>query len=170
MIKNIANLPETVSLISLTRGNYVIVDTKNLRMLNVHRWHLAIKSVHKRYARRTEGDKTIYMHREIIDVPADMEVDHINGNGLDNREANLRICTRTQNMRNAAVIENKTSIYKGVGWCKGKKKWRARITHNNKLIYIGRYHDEVRAAQAYDKKAIELFGEFAHPNFPNTNE
>jgi len=107
------------------------------------------------------------MHREILDAPDGMQIDHVNGNGLDNRVANLRLCTATQNQRNAVKRANGSSRFKGVDWNKRQKKWRARITINKRTILIGRYCDEFRAAKAYDKKAIELFGEFANINFPS---
>lgn len=99
--------------------------------------------------------------------------DHINGDRLDNRRCNLRLATRSENVRNSKKpfhtgdYHKNSSIYKGV-MKRGdyKAKWRARITFNGKRISLGDYDDEIKAAQAYDKKAIELFGEFACINFP----
>ena len=93
MIAKIENLPDSASLIPLTRGTFVIVDTNLLRILNIHKWHLSWTKGYERYAMRTEKRKAIYMHLEIMSVPDGMEVDHINGNGLDNRRENLRLCT-----------------------------------------------------------------------------
>lgn len=166
MIDEIANLPDEVSLIPLGRKVYAIVDTKNLRLLSVNKWHIAI-TPYKRYARRCGQGETVYMHREILDAPEGFEIDHINGNGLDNREANLRICTTSQNQQNSTKKANQSSLFKGVDWDKAAGKWRARITVSRKLIYIGRYKSELMAAKAYDIKAVELFGEFANLNFPS---
>ena len=102
-----------------------------------------------------------------MNAPAGMQIDHINGNGLDNRKVNLRLCNSSQNQRNARKRKSGTSRFKGVDWHKESKKWRARICVNRKRIHIGRYKSEFEAAQAYDKKAIELFGEFASLNFPS---
>ena len=96
-----------------------------------------------------------------------MHVDHINGNPLDNRKSNLRICTNAENQRNRGVNKNNTSGYKGVCWAKQNKKWKARIKHNGKLIHLGYYKDKEEAARAYDKKAKELHGEYAYLNFPD---
>jgi len=164
MIKSIANLPEEVSLIPLSQGAHAIVDTKNIRQLNVQRWNLTAQKG-LQYARRYVGRKTIYMHREIMNAPEGMQIDHINGNGLDNRVANLRLCTATQNQQNARKRKKTTSCFKGVSW--NNNRWRARICVNRKQIHIGRYKIEFEAAQAYDKKAIELFSDFANLNFPS---
>jgi len=93
-------------------------------------------------------------------------VDHKNGNGLDNQKNNLRNCTNQQNHMNRRPKKNCTSKFKGV--CRFKKdlKWTAVIKFNRKQIYIGIFGNEEDAAKAYDKKAKELFGEFAYLNFP----
>ena len=96
-----------------------------------------------------------------------MHVDHINGNPLDNRKSNLRICTNAENQRNKGVYKNNKSGYKGVHWFKRDKKWQAQIKHNNKSIHIGLYEDKEEAARAYDKKAKELHGNFKNLNFPD---
>ena len=115
------------------------------------------------------------MHREITNAPKGMQVDHINGNTLDNRKENLRVCTRSQNMMNRGKQNNNKSGYKGVSYMKKKdpnyeypKPWRAQIKcpTNQKVIHLGCYKYPEQAARAYDKKAIELFGEYAQLNFP----
>ena len=164
-----ANLPETVSSIPLTQNACATVDTEDLGLLDEYRWQLMAKN-HLRYARRNDGKKTVYMHRVIMNAPANMQIDHINGNGLDNRKANLRLCTCSQNQRNSRKKHIATSQFKGVDWHESNKSWRARICLNGKQINIGRYHDEFRAAKAYDVKAVELFGEFANLNFPETQK
>ncbi len=169
MTEKIANLPDNVFSIPLGRGNYAIVDTKNLRTLSSYRWYLFDKG-NRRYAKRYEKNKTFFMHREILKTPDGFLTDHINGNGLDNREANLRVCTREQNKQNSIKRKKLSSKFKGVDWYKAYKKWRVRITSEKKPMFIGLYNDEVRAAQAYDQKAIELFGEFANLNFPSQKD
>ncbi len=160
METNIAEIP-------LTQGCHAIVDNENISLLNTHRWYTSSRASkgETRYAKRKEKGKTVLMHREIMNAPAGMQIDHINGNGLDNRKANLRLCNYSQNQQNQRKKTRSTSRYKGVS--KDKKKWAARICINGKKIWIGRYHDEIRAAKAYDQKAIELFGEFANINFPS---
>lgn len=99
-----------------------------------------------------------------MDAPKGKEVDHKDGNGLDNQKSNLRLCTHKQNTRNSISIKG-TSIYKGVFWCKDRLKWRAGIKNNYKTINLGYYESEVNAAFAYDKAAIKYFGEYARLNF-----
>jgi len=109
----------------------------------------------------------VSMHRQIMNPPEGMVVDHINNNGLDNRKANLRIVTHRQNCLNSRPkIKNTTSRYKGVCWEKESKKWRALITHKGRRISIGRFKNEIDAAFAYDKVAKELNGQYAWLNFP----
>jgi len=94
-----------------------------------------------------------------------MVVDHLDGNSLNNRKSNLRVCTVSQNHQNRRWTYG-SSRYKGVWWNKKMKKWVAGITLKRKYIFIGHFADEVAAAKAYDRKAAELFGEFAYLNFP----
>lgn len=93
-----------------------------------------------------------------------LDVDHINGNRSDNRLKNLRMATRSQNRANSKSRVNSSSQYKGVSWSKQKKCWRADIMLNGEHIYLGLYGDELEAANAYDVKAIALYGEYARTN------
>ena len=102
------------------------------------------------------------MHREVMSAPEPLLVDHININSLDNRKANLRLATGMQNNWNTRKGFNKgTSKYKGVGWIKKTKKWRARFRCNHKAVHLGSFDDEKEAARAYNKAISELRGEFA---------
>lgn len=92
------------------------------------------------------------------------QVDHINGDGLDNRKSNLRICNGSQNRCNKGKPKNNTSGYKGVTWHTPNKKWVAQIAVNGKHSYIGSFKTKEEAAKAYNKKAKELHGEFARLN------
>ena len=107
------------------------------------------------------------MHREILNAPAGVLVDHINHNGLDNRKANLRLATRAQNCwnRKKPKMRKCASRFKGVGWHKGNKKWVSRIRFNGRRISIGYFNDEVEAAKSYDEAAKKYHGEFAVLNF-----
>ena len=92
-------------------------------------------------------------------------VDHIDRNKLNNHLSNLRWCTQKENQHNRSKNKNGTSMYKGVSFHKPLNKWRARIKHNGQQIHIGYFLDESEAGRAYDRKANELFREFAHLNF-----
>ncbi len=151
--------------IPLTRGKFAIVDEEDFERLNRYKWH-AICVRGKWYARRAPGGKVIMMHREIMKAPKDKLVDHIDGNGLNNRRCNLRFCTQQQNMQNRRPLL-RTSRFKGVSYCKNTEKFHAEITRSRRKTFIGSFDDEIEAAKAYDRKAIELFGEFAYLNFPH---
>ncbi len=115
--------------IPLTQGKYAIVDPDDYKRLSKYKWY-AMKGLNTFYAARCVWDginkkrHTIKMHREIINPPYPLVVDHINRNGLDNRKANLRPATPAQNSLNKPYIKPKTSPskYKGVTWHKSRKK------------------------------------------------
>jgi hypothetical protein len=107
------------------------------------------------------------MHNLVIQIPPGMFCDHINHNGLDNRKANLRPATHTQNVWHRRRFNRSTlSGYKGVDQPPGSKRWRARITVNGKRIYLGSFQSKIAAARAYDDAARKHYGRFAAPNFP----
>jgi len=108
--------------------------------------------------------KRIRMHRLIMNAPEGMHVDHINGDGLDNRRENLRVVTAQENQFNSRKRVAGYSLFKGVSWSAAAKKWKAYICPNKKQIHIGLFDSEIAAAQAYDAKAKELFGEYAKLN------
>ena len=88
------------------------------------------------------------------------EVDHRNGNKLDNRKSNLRICSRSENQMNRGKQKNNTSGFKGVSQIKMNQKWVAYIKVNYKRIYIGCFLKKVDAARAYNMAALKYHGEF----------
>ncbi|MFA5783567.1 MAG: AP2 domain-containing protein [Phycisphaerae bacterium] len=153
--------------IALTQGYFAIVDADDYEQLNKYKWHVRVDRTptSRGYAYRSEGKTKIAMHRQILNAPQQLYCDHINHDGLDNRRANLRLCTPQQNACNRKPLE-RTSKYKGVYRSRGNKKWRAEIRNNGRKIHIGYYYYEKDAAIAYDDWAIELFGEFAYLNFP----
>jgi len=111
--------------------------------------------------------KMVGMHREIMNAPAHLLVDHRNGVPLDNRRSNLRLATQSQNRQNRRKRENTTSRYIGVCFDKQTGKWKARIKTNGREICLGRFDSEIEAALAYDAAARKYHGEFARLNFPN---
>lgn len=110
----------------------------------------------------------VILARLIMNAPTGMEVDHISTDTLDNRKANLRICTMLQNRGNRNKQANNSSVYKGVTYNKHRynkrKKWQAKICSNGVHIHLGRFLTAEEAAAAYNTKAVELFGEFARLN------
>jgi len=155
-------------LIYLTKGRVTVVDEEDYDNLSQYKWHYSIDGYPRRSGSLKDGElrhKSIFMHRVIMGESNNLEIDHINGDKLDNRKANLRFATRQQNIFNRRKWAKKTSSqYKGVFWCSKVKKWVAMIRFNYKIIFIGHYYDEVEAAKAYNKKAYELFGEYAKMN------
>ena len=159
--------------IPLTQGQFALVDDEDFEYLNQFKWS-ARKSKNTYYALRNSCGKNnkkrfiVFMHRVVLELN-DLEIkgDHIDGNGLNNQRYNLRPSTNSENARNAKPSNNKSSKYKGVSLKKehSSKKWCARIKFNGKQIHIGYFECEIHAALAYDKKAKELFGEFAYLNF-----
>ena len=154
-----------IRFIPLTRGKFAIVDADDYAWLGRFKWHCVVNKK-RAYAYHSFEKKNTSMHRIIMKPPGGMVVDHIDGNGLNNTRKNLRICTPRQNTCNSKG-QGKTSGYKGVCRIKNSKKWLAQITYTRKNKKIGCFETEITAAQAYDRKAKELFGEFAYLNFPN---
>jgi hypothetical protein len=106
------------------------------------------------------------LHRYVMDAPIGVDVDHINGDTLDNRRENLRLVTARQNQANSRKRKEASSKYKGVAWHPVSGKWRAYISPNGKQQHLGLFSDEVDAARAYDKRASEVFGPHASLNLP----
>ena len=157
---------DEIRYIPLTRGKFAIVDAADYESLSQHKWFANGDEHRGFYAGRRVGSKLLLMHRVIMNPPEGMVVDHIDGNGLNNRRSNLRLCTQKQNSRNAAPSRRSSSRFKGVYFNKRTRKWIATIGYNGKTIHLGSFDDEIEAARAYDRKARELFGEFAYLNFP----
>lgn len=154
-------------LIPLTQGRYTLVDAEQFVRLNIFKWRFQPKNPGdlNGYAVREDKRKKIYMHRLIINCPPGLVTDHIDGNGLNNTLANLRRACYQQNSMNKYNPRG-TSKYKGVHKIKGSNRWRSQIRINKNVIEIGCFKYEIEAAKAYDKKAFELFCEFARLNFP----
>lgn len=150
--------------VPLTQGKVALVDDADYECLSQFKWY-AHWDRWNFYAVRKESltHRDIYMHKEI--QPGRL-VDHANGNTLDNQRVNLRACTPTQNSRNVRVRSGKSSQYKGVCLDKKRGGWIARIRVDKISIFLGRFDSELDAARAYDRKALEAFGEFGRTNFP----
>lgn len=158
--------------IVLTQGKFAIVDDHRFEYLNQFNWHaIQVRNTGKWYAQRAvckHPQKNITMHREIMNAPDGTQVDHRDGDGLNNVDENLRECTNTQNTRNRGKQRNNTSGFKGVYSHRGK--YRAKIWVDNKIIHLGVFNTAEEAAHARDEAAIKYHGEFAWTNFPSTHE
>ncbi len=168
--------------IKLTQGQVALVDDEDYEYLSKLKWQAKKEkhtyyAVHSYYAGKKDGKKIyryISMQNMIMKPPKGMICDHIYHNGLDNRKfievdgilkPNLRNCTQHQNTFN--VSPRGKSKYLGVGFSykRGYEQIQVRIGINRKRIYLGSFKTEEAAAKAYDKKAKELFGEYANLNF-----
>lgn len=142
-----------------------IIDDEDYNKISIYSWSINKKNGHvKAYI----GNNTwSYLSRIIMNVTDPViQVDHKNFDKLDNRKQNLRICTNAENSRNNKKRQKGkyTSKYKGVSWEPRVKKWRSTITFNYKQKHIGTFNSEIEAAQAYNKTAMELFGDFCKLN------
>lgn len=145
--------------IPLTQGHYAVVDDKDYERVAAKKW-----CFNGGYAVRQQG---VLMHRFVLDAPKGAHVDHINGNGLDNRRSNLRLATSSQNQANRAGKRGTLSRFKGVTISvrkNGTKRWFATVKHEGRTHSAGTHLSEIAAAEAYNRKAVELFGKFARLN------
>lgn len=150
--------------IPLTKGYSVIVDDEDYDMLMAYKWHTSRFGYAQTSVGGRKNKRGILMHRLLLEEPQGMEVDHVNGNRLDNRRCNLRLVTHAQNMKNMNSNTNTSSRFKGVSWCKSRNLWEVNIQADDQPTHIGRYASEVAAAKAYNAAALELHGEFARLN------
>jgi hypothetical protein len=149
--------------IKLTKNKETLVDDEDFERLSKYKWH-AHKERYTFYARRRSKHGRFFMHREIMKCPENLEIDHIDGDGLNNQKKNLRICTQSQNFANRNKLRNNTSGYKGVSWYKPGKKWRTQIKVNCHVKHLGYFSTPEDAAQAYNIAAERYHGEFAKLN------
>lgn len=154
--------------IPLTQGKVAIIDEEDYLLISQYKWHASRGGWGGVCA--ISGKEGIRMHRLIMNAPSSLMVDHVNGDALDNRRANLRLANAVQNQRNKRLGKNNKSGYKGVFWDAGRKRWRASITYHGANIRLGRFRSVVDAAMVYDIKARELYGAYGRYNFPKEGE
>lgn len=156
--------------IPLTQGRFTLVDDADYEQLNKQRWY-AYQDRNTWYARSNSlpvNDKkfSVLMHRVILGLQHGdkRQCDHIDGDGLNNQQSNLRICNHKQNQHNRRQLVTGRSKYKGVAWNGQSGRWAAQIRCHPDHIYIGLFDTEEAAAEAYNEKAKELHGEYAYLN------
>jgi hypothetical protein len=148
--------------------NYAcLYDKEDQELITRFKWSLHSQG----YAQTTINGKTVLMHRLILGIvdKSDIEADHIFHNKLDNRRSNIRICTHSENRRNARKLKPTAhSQYKGIYNDLGR--WHVQIMKNEKVKNCGRYPSEIIAAKVYDQHAIATFKDYAFVNFQSSKE
>jgi len=146
--------------IALTDGSLMFYDDEDEQLALSRRW------INTRgHAAFSEDGKSIYFAREVIKAQPGYDIDHVDGNTLNNQKCNLRLATKSQNQCNRGKTKSNTTGYKGV-FANGSG-FMARLVFEGKKYYLGSYKSIEAAARAYDVKAKEIHGEFARLNFPN---
>ncbi len=155
-------------IITLSNGKKTLIDDEDYHLVKPYKWNYS--PLGSGYVIATFAKRTLHIHRLIMNAPEGIMVDHINHDGLDNRKNNLRLCTRSENMRNTHKRKLGTSRYKGVSTNSGRNGkptpngWKAEIMADKKRHYLGIFPTEELAALAYNKAALELHGDFASLN------
>lgn len=157
-----------VKIITTTKGYKIRVDEEDFKIISGYKWTVA-KDKNNLYAVtyffENKKQKSVRMHRLIMGVLDSRNfIDHKDGDGLNNSRSNLRVCDNSQNMANRVSCKNSSSKFKGVSWSKKSRKWQSTIRKNGKLYSLGYFENEIEAALAYNKAAIEKHGEFAKLN------
>lgn len=152
-----------LAFISLTKGFEAVIDIADLDIVIGYRWVTLIHSTTGHaYAVRYDRGRCILMHRELLNAPVEMQVDHEDGDGLNNRRNNIRLATPNQNQANRAVERRNKLGAKGVSPSRTGKRFRASITPNGRKINLGSYATKEEAAAAYHGAAKALWGDFAY--------
>jgi hypothetical protein len=154
-------------LVPLSQGKFAIIDAGDANRVLGFNWSYR-QHRGREYAIRAlpGGRRNVFMHVELMGpLPDGFEVDHIDGNGLNNRRNNMREATRHQNMHNARGRRVSRSGYKGVSLNACSGRWIARIFLEGRQRSLGCYDTAEEAARAYDAAAREAWGEFAFANF-----
>jgi AP2 domain/HNH endonuclease len=160
--------------IPLTQGKVALIDDEDLPLIADYKWSASSGSAKRRgahcYSRATlpgigPRQRWVLMHRLLLKPEPGQQVDHVNGDGLDNRRSNLRLCLHRQNQFNQRKQRRKTSsAFKGVRFCKQTGRWAAVIKIHGRNVWLRRHDTERDAALAYNAAAKRLFGEFANLN------
>lgn len=150
--------------VPLTQERFALIDESDAAAVLRFAWCFH----HTGYAYRGEyiggKMKSVSLHRFLMDFPEKQEVDHVNGDRLDNRRSNLRLVNFQQQTRNKMTRPTRNAPYKGVFWMKKNRKWQAQICCDGKLRYLGLHLSAEDAARVYNAAATEMFGQHARLN------
>ena len=154
--------------IPLTQGRVATIDDADWPKVSRFIWYAAKCRNGRWYALASlpggnRHDPKVRMHRVIKDAKPTDSVDHEDGDGLNNRSSNLRLCTNAQNQQNTGP-RGGTSRFKGVSWVVSKGRWTVAFNWQGKTHFVGYFTDEIEAAHAYNAAILPLAGEFARLN------
>ena len=151
--------------VKLSNGQLLLIDDADIDLFKGYTWYAwRPRKTCTWYAAANTADTLLLAHHLILPARPDLEVDHINLNGLDNHRCNLRYATPSQNKANRPPPISNTSGFKGVSWDKRARKWHSYITVNGRMTHLGYYSDAWDAAESYNRAAIRAWGEFAYLN------
>lgn len=162
-------------LIPITKGYSTLIDDEDYERVSPFLWSANVmrNGVYvQRSIRENKRRVTVFLHRFILNAPRGVMVDHADGNPLNNTRANIRLCSASQNSANARFVRNETG-FRGVQFMNRpnyqSRPYSARLKWQKKYLFLGYFDTAVKAAEAYDAKAKEVFGEFARLNFSGEN-
>ena len=152
--------------VPLTKGREAVIDAADVPMVADKHWHAQLGGKYSAYAvtngREPDGRRSLVaLHRFILQPPDGMVVDHIDGDGLNNRRSNLRVATRRQNNCNRGAASNNKSGFKGVFFKASQNKWAAQVKLAGKPLHLGYFLTKDEARAAYSEAAARLHGDFA---------
>jgi hypothetical protein len=158
---NAIRIDRDVAVVPLTMGFHAIIDASDAPLICEQRWRVQLAKCGLKYAVSGTRPRVVLLHRMLLDAEKGQIVDHINGDGLDNRRSNLRFATHSQNMANRKVARDGC---KGVWFDKRDGCWRAELHLGGKKVALGTFPTEADAARAYDRAALAAYGTFARTN------
>lgn len=154
-------------IIVVINGEKVLVDSQDLHLINKHKWAVYTYGGGLKYA-TAPGEKTLYLHREIMQAERGQYVDHINRNGLDNRRCNLRIVGQRKNIANAGEFQSNTSGYRGVISWRGGYRAQTKYRYNGKQYFVAsrKIDDIILSAMIRDEMMRQMHGKTVFENLP----
>jgi hypothetical protein len=153
-----------VAYVPLTQGLVAVIDASDVALVRGMKWAAVLQyRVHYAVTSVLDGGKRriLPMHRLLMGQPKGKGIDHIDSNGLNNRKANLRVASVSENARNTGRKASNSSGVKGVSWRADRQKWQVHIRVDGKRLSLGHYTELADAAAAYAEAATKFHGEFA---------